>query len=95
MAARAIQIPDDDVELLNRLRHFIAEAADRDVHEVGPDVDIYRDLGLDSLGATCIFIDISYEFGIPEPTEEADYVELNTARRILQYVRGSASAHAE
>jgi acyl carrier protein len=79
--------PADDAQLLDGIRHFIADAADIAIETVDPDVNIYEALGVDSLGATCVFIDISYEYGIPEPEAETDFVELNTARKILGYVR--------
>jgi acyl carrier protein len=83
--------PSDDGILLDRIRAFIAEAADIPVSLITPDSDIYVELGVDSLGGACIFIDISYEFGIPEPKAETDFAELNTARKILGYVRRQES----
>jgi len=79
--------PADDAELLEGIRKFIADAADIPIERVDADVDIYGVLGVDSLGATCVFIEISYEYGIPEPGDETDFVELNTARKIVGYVR--------
>ena len=79
--------PIDDNILLERILAFIADAADIPVSTVTQDSDIYGELGVDSLGGACIFIDISYEFGIPEPKEETDFGELNTARKIMGYVR--------
>jgi len=83
--------PSDDSILLERILRFIADAADKPVTTVTPDLDIYGELGVDSLGGACIFIDISYEFGIPEPKAETDFAELNTARKILGYVRHQES----
>jgi len=79
--------PAEDGELLVAIRQFIANAADIPFEAVEPDMNIYEELGIDSLGATCVFIDISYEFGTPEPSAETDFDELNTARKILEYVR--------
>ena len=79
--------PADDVELLEIIRQFVAEAGDIPILTVDPDINIYETLGVDSLGAMCIFIDISYEFGIPEPGEGTDFSELNSVRKILGYIR--------
>lgn len=85
--------PADDEELLLRVRGFIASAADVPLEHVGPETHIFEELGVDSLGAACIFIDISFEFGVREPTENVDFVSYNTARAICGYVRGREGAH--
>lgn len=79
--------PPDDLTLLARIRFFIAEAADRSLEDIGPDTDIYADLGIDSLGVTAVFIDMAYEFGIPEPDSNTDFATLNTATKLTHYVR--------
>lgn len=79
--------PSDDQLLLLRIREIIAEASDQPLDMVDPDVNIYTELGTDSLGGASIFIDIAYEFGTPEPKETIDYVSLDSARKILAYVR--------
>lgn len=79
--------PDDDATLLARIRHFIADAADKPLEEVGPDTDIYTELALDSLGAVAVFIDMAYEFGVPEPENDTDFPLLNNANKLLEYVR--------
>jgi len=84
--------PTNDGELLDRIRAFIAEAADVQLDAVGSDTNIYTELGVDSLGGSCIFIDISYEFGIAEPKEANDYISLDTASKISAWVRAQESA---
>lgn len=79
--------PNDDAALLARICHFIADAADKPVEEVGPDTDIYAELALDSLGAVAVFIDMAYEFGVPEPEKDTDFPSLNSASKLLEYVR--------
>lgn len=84
--------PESDDVLLERIRFFIADAADRRVEEVGPDTDLYGELGLDSLGTMAVFIDMAFEFGVPEPEADTDFPALNTARRLTQYVRNVTGA---
>lgn len=79
--------PADDQELLARVSAFIADAADKPIEQIGPDTNIYTELGADSLGGACIFIDISYEFGIAEPEDTSVYVGLDTASKIAAWVR--------
>lgn len=86
------RVPPDDGELLDRVRAFIADAADKPLDAVGPDTNIYTELGADSLGGACIFIDISYEYGIPEPEDASAYVGLDTASKIAAWVRAQESA---
>lgn len=85
--------PIDDGELLDRIRTFIADAADKPVDAVGPGTNIYVDLGVDSLGGACIFIDISYEFGMAEPETTETYVGLDTASKIVAWVRERERMH--
>lgn len=85
--AECPRLPADDAELIERIRSFIAEASDRPVEEVGPDDHIYDALGLDSLGAVAVFIDLSYHFGIPEPEPDLDFAALYSARRLAAYAR--------
>jgi 3-hydroxymyristoyl/3-hydroxydecanoyl-(acyl carrier protein) dehydratase/acyl carrier protein len=81
----------DDLSLLNRIREFVADAADIPLERVGPDDDIYLDLAVDSLGAAAIFIDIAYHFNIPEPQERDEFVLLNTPSKIVLFVKRSAA----
>src|SRR5215213_2650251 len=85
----SVTLPDDTV-VLERIRAFVADAADCNVDQVDPDDDIYNTLHVDSLGAVAIFIDISYEFKIPEPDSETDFQSLNTPQKLLGYVKSQA-----
>jgi acyl carrier protein len=80
------ELPQDEA-LLCRIREFVADAADCALDQVGPDDDIYEGLGVDSLGGAAIFIDISYEFRVPEPTEIAELATLNTPAKLVAYVK--------
>lgn len=85
--ARSLNLPQNDVELLDRIRSFVADALDTSPNMVGNDDDLYESLGLDSLGATAVFIDMSYEFGIPEPASDLDFSALKTVSLLVEYVR--------
>jgi acyl carrier protein len=81
------KIPADDIELIDRIRGFVADALDCPVEQVGPDDHIYDTLGLDSLGAVAVFNDLSYHFGLPEPEPDLNFAELHSARRLAAYAR--------
>ncbi|MER8512912.1 acyl carrier protein [Mesorhizobium sp. M1060] len=80
----------DDVKLA-AIIGFVADAADCEIATVSPDSDIYNELGVDSLGAMAIFIDMAFEFSAPEPPEQFDFAAVNTPRKLLDYVN---AAHA-
>jgi 3-hydroxymyristoyl/3-hydroxydecanoyl-(acyl carrier protein) dehydratase/acyl carrier protein len=79
-------VPDDAV-MLAHIREFVADAADCPVADVADDDDIYGKLGVDSLGAIAIFVDLAYHFHVAEPRLEAEFRALNTPRAMLAYVR--------
>ncbi|MBZ5505126.1 MAG: hypothetical protein LAO78_06545 [Acidobacteriia bacterium] len=81
----------DDAVLLKRICEFVADAADCSPEQVGADDDIYQALHVDSLGAMAIFIDISYEFRVPEPDSDTEFAALNTPTKLLAYVRARSS----
>jgi acyl carrier protein len=85
--ARCLNLPQTDAELLARIRCFVADALDRSVELIGSYDHLYETLGLDSLGAVAVFIDMSYEFGIPEPASDLEFSALNTARLLADYAR--------
>jgi 3-hydroxymyristoyl/3-hydroxydecanoyl-(acyl carrier protein) dehydratase/acyl carrier protein len=93
----ATQVPSDLNEgiVLDRIRAFVADAADCVVDQVGENDDIYEQLNVDSLGAVAIFIDVSHEFRVAEPATEEDYQSLNTPRKILEYVLRGQHQHEE
>lgn len=81
----------DDTKLATIIR-FVADAADCDIAKVSPDSDIYNELGVDSLGAMAIFIDMAFEFGAPEPGNQFDFAAVNTPRKLLQYVNATQTS---
>lgn len=72
-----------------RVREFVADAADLPVADVGIDDNLYEDLGVDSLGAMSIFVDLSYEFGIAEPKSE-EVEQVDTPRKLVAFVLAPA-----
>ena len=81
----------DDERILARITAFVADAADVSLAQVTPSSDIYADLGVDSLGAMAIFVDISYEFHAPEPPEGFDFKSCATPLALLAYVRANGT----
>ncbi len=79
----------DEDSILARIAAFVADAADVPLTQVTPDCDIYADLGIDSLGAMAIFVDISYEFGAPEPPDDFDFKSCTTPIALAAYVRAN------
>ncbi|HXZ02402.1 MAG TPA: acyl carrier protein [Stellaceae bacterium] len=73
--------------MIDRIRGFVSDALDLPVEKVGPDDHFYETLGLDSLGAVAVFIDLSYAFGIPEPEPHLDFASFHTARLLATYAR--------
>jgi acyl carrier protein len=86
--AQELSLPPDDAVLIERILAFIADAVDRPVKEIGADDDMYETLGMDSLGALLVFVDLAYEFGVPEPDPDRDLTQIGTARRLAEYARG-------
>ena len=78
-----------DDTILARISAFVADAADVPLSKVTPSSDIYAELGVDSLGAMAIFVDISYEFHAPEPPEDFDFQSCATPLALLAYVRAN------
>jgi acyl carrier protein len=85
--AKYLSLPARDPELIDIIRGFIADALDRPVEQVGADDHLYDMLGLDSLGAAAVFIELSYRLGIPEPDPNADLAGFHSARLLASYVR--------
>jgi acyl carrier protein len=90
--AQQLCLPSDDAVLVDRIRGFIADALDCAVDDVAADDDVYGKLGMDSLGAVMVFVELSYELGVPEPPPDADLGEMNTARRLAAYARSFETA---
>ena len=82
-----LSLPPDDATLIERIRSFVADALDKPVEEVGTDDHLYSQLGLDSLGAVAVFVDLTYELGVPEPSRDANLSEYYTVRLLAHYAR--------
>jgi acyl carrier protein/3-hydroxymyristoyl/3-hydroxydecanoyl-(acyl carrier protein) dehydratase len=72
--------------VLDRIREFVASAADRPLEDVRGDTDIYQELNVDSLGAMAIYIDLSHAFKIPEPARGENLALINTPKKLMEYV---------
>jgi acyl carrier protein/3-hydroxymyristoyl/3-hydroxydecanoyl-(acyl carrier protein) dehydratase len=85
--AKFVTLPPTEAELIGRIRNFVSDALDCPVEKVGPDDHLYETLHLDSLGAMAVFIDLSYQFGIPEPNPGLDFSSFYTVRLLAHYAR--------
>ena len=76
----------DDREFIEgRIREFLADALDAPSHGIGLDQNLFEKAGLDSIGAVMIFVEISIEFGIPEPDDENELREVNTISKLIDF----------
>jgi len=85
--AKCFSLPPNEAELIERIRNFIAAAVDCPVEQIGEDDHLYETINLDSLGAMAVFIDMSYEFGIPAPNSGIDFAAFHSARLLATYAR--------
>jgi acyl carrier protein len=76
-----------DLELTERVRSFVADAADFRQKEIATDASLFADIGMDSLGFVAVFIDVAYVFGIPEPASEEEYKTLDSVEKIVRFIR--------
>jgi acyl carrier protein len=77
--------------LERKVREFVADAADLPLERVGLEDNLYTDLGIDSLASIAIFVELMSEFGVPEPGSDSEYAELDTAKKLVNYVMENAS----
>lgn len=80
----------DDV-YIDKVCAVIADVMDLPADLVGPDQDLFVDLGVESLSLVSIFVFLKRYMGTPEPVDKEHYQSLNTPRLIARYV----STHAK
>jgi acyl carrier protein len=68
---------------LDGLRAVIAVAMDRDVPPLKPELDIYQDLGMDSIGAVAMVVEIQRRYNVRIPEEEVPHLSTS---KLIQYV---------
>lgn len=66
------------------LRQVIAIAMDKEVSQLDIDVDLYNELGMDSIGAVAMIVEIQRRYKIR--IKEEDIPHLRTPALLLQYV---------
>jgi acyl carrier protein len=69
---------------LERVINAVAERASRDASEITPNTDVREDLGMDSLDAVELIMELEDEFGISIPSEKSG--ELKTVGEIAALV---------
>ena len=82
-----------DVErsIYERVRHFVADAADVELDEVTPLVDIFEELKVDSLGIVLILVNLEDEYDIPQPEDDREATKnLRTPVDIVEFAMSAA-----
>ena len=72
--------------VVNRIREIVADALDTDPEAVTPDANLFEEYGLDSIGAVMVYVDLSMEYGIPEPSPDEDLKQIDTVFKFTDYV---------
>lgn len=69
-----------------KVRDFVADAADVPLEAVTPEVNIFEDLKVDSLGLVLIMINLEDTFGVQEPENVEDIgPQLQTPAAIVAF----------
>lgn len=77
---------------LDELRQIVEIAMDQEVAEFGMDMDLYEDIGMDSMGAVAMVVEIQRRFRVRLKDEEVP--DLRTPRSLLLRINSSlTSAH--
>jgi acyl carrier protein len=71
-------------DLQRRLRTVLGEVSRQDLSRTGPDDDLVRELGLDSLAALRLLAAVEKRFGVRFP--DARLAEFHTLRQLGEFV---------
>ncbi|MBQ0099015.1 MAG: acyl carrier protein [Firmicutes bacterium] len=66
---------------VDKIKKIIAEQLNKDINEIGEDMDIVKDLGADSLDIVEMIMNIEEEFGITVEDDKA--VNVKTVKDIV------------
>lgn len=80
----------DDYALMDQIAQFVADATDLNVKDIGPDMDLFTELGLDSLGIVMVHVEMAMMWRLPEPAPELSLKPFNTVAKLAAYVRSHA-----
>jgi acyl carrier protein len=69
---------------IEKVINAVAERASRETSEITPETDVREDLGMDSLDAVELIMELEDEFGISIPSEKSG--ELKTVAEIAALV---------
>ena len=73
---------------IRELTEIALDSFDDDIPDIGMDSDLYRDVGLDSMGGVALAIEIQRRFKVRIPEELAP--ELRTPRQLIDYIVSQA-----
>lgn len=80
-----------EADLIVKITGIVAEAANRSTEGVGPDMNLFEEIGVDSLGIVMVYVEMSMDFGIPEPSPDADLRAIDTITKLAAYARSFAT----
>ena len=86
--------PLTDEEVAHKVRQIVAQALDCQSETLREDANLYREYGLDSLGAVFVFVELNVAFGVPEPSNEGDYAALSTIEKLVNFVKNFVKAQS-
>jgi acyl carrier protein len=69
---------------IEELKAIIEMAMDQEVPNLQPDMDLYTDIGMDSIGAVAMIVEIQRQLNIRVP--EDDVPELRTPTLLIEYL---------
>jgi acyl carrier protein len=67
------------------LKAIIEMAMDQELSELHPDTDLYTDVGMDSIGAVAMIVEIQRRLNVR--VKEEDVPELRTPALLIEYVQ--------
>jgi acyl carrier protein len=79
---------EDANAVLSKVRELVVDALglDIDPKTIPTNASLFDVYGLDSLGAVMVFVNLSMEYGIPEPPPEENLKYIDTVQKFTDYV---------
>jgi acyl carrier protein len=71
---------------LAEIKQILEIAIDQDLLEITPDSHLYEQLGMDSMGAVAMVIEVQRRFGIR--IHETDIPRITTVRELIESIAG-------
>lgn len=72
---------------IREITEIALDSFDDDIPDINMDSDLYKDIGLDSMGGVALAIEIQRRFKVRIPENLA--AELRTPRQLIDYINGN------